>query len=134
ERGAAKLEINEEVDARAAARQRLEVPVIVQIFERALYIGNVDAALCRIERHAAGELLTKHFVGYDPVGNQHLILTLLITAANASAIAPGKKFRVTINARHQRKHIVRAVRHVAGLLMRSHETIPAGERRSALHE
>src|SRR5690606_4099080 len=98
----------------------------VQIFERALHIGNVDAAFCWVECHAAGELLAKHLVGHDEIGNQHLILALLLTTADARTVAPWKKIRVPLNRPHKREHIVRAVRHVAGLLMRSHETYPCG--------
>ena len=64
------LEIDKEIDA-AAARHRLEHPVIVEVAERPLGIGHVDAAR-RVERDARGEALAEHPEADDQVGDDQV--------------------------------------------------------------
>src|SRR4051794_40102077 len=54
----AELEIDKEIDP-AAARYPFEDPVIAQIFERALGIGDIDPVR-RAQTHARCETLAKH--------------------------------------------------------------------------
>src|SRR5258708_5356577 len=53
----AELEIDEEIEPRRAARHGLEDPVVAQVFERPVEIGDVDAQDRAVKRDPALEAL-----------------------------------------------------------------------------
>src|SRR6185312_7036898 len=93
----AELEIDIEVDAAAAVRQRLEDPVVAEIAERPLCVGDIDPQVRSIELDPAGEALAHHLEANDEVSDHELRLP----TADARADAPGQELRVAFDVGDQ---------------------------------
>src|SRR6516162_3372477 len=84
------FEIDKKTDA-ATARNRGKGPVISQITERTLGIGDIDL-LWRVERDARGKALSEHAKADDQIGDNEIGLALF----DAGADAPGQELGIAL--------------------------------------
>ena len=104
-----KLEIDSEVDFRSFFCWR-KAPMIVQMLEGPIYIGDVDRAVRWTEGHTASERLTKHFVGNENIGDDDFIVPCCSATAHADPGHPRQKLRIALNIRDKLVQLLGRVR------------------------
>ncbi len=98
------LEIDKEIEA-AAARHLLEHPMVVEVAERPLGVGDVNAAR-RVELDPRREALAEHAKTDDQIGNDQVGVSL----ANTRADAPWQEFGIALDIGDQSEQLLRRVR------------------------
>src|SRR5207248_4049566 len=97
------FEIDKEIEP-AAARHPLEHPMVVEIAERPLGIGDIDAPR-RVERDARGKALAEHAEPDDQIGDDEIGLAL----ADPRADAPRQEFGIALDVGDQGEKLLRRV-------------------------
>src|SRR5579883_1553110 len=100
---AAELEVDEERDL-AALRVGVELPLVIQVAERALFVAHFDP-LWPIEGNQAREGFAKWAKADGEVGHQ----LARRAATDAGGDTPGQELRVFAHIRHQVEELVRTV-------------------------
>jgi hypothetical protein len=101
-----KLKIDNEINYTATFRKGLKLPVIGQMPEWAIGLGNVYFHGGPVEHNAAGIGSPERLVANDQIGKHDLApVGLQLSAVYARAAAPGQKFGIAGNVRHEVKHL-----------------------------